>query len=111
MRISRMKKARIAIVGLGMAVVPHAKSVIELSDRGEVVYAFSPTPARRAKFAENFPFPQCRSMEAVPNDRSIAAVAVLTPANTHLALVRRCAAAGKHVPVEKPLEISTARTA
>jgi len=60
-----MKKARIAIVGLGMAVVPHAKSLIELSDRVEVAYAFSPSPARRAKFAETFAFPQCQSMEAV----------------------------------------------
>jgi len=42
------EKARIAIVGLGMAVVPHAKSLIELSDRVEVAYAFSPSPARRA---------------------------------------------------------------
>jgi predicted dehydrogenase len=104
-----MKKARIAIVGLGMAVVPHAKSLIELSDRVEVAYAFSPSPARRAKFAETFAFPQCQSMEAVLNDRSIDAVAVLTPANTHLDLVRRCAVAGKHVLVEKPLEITTAR--
>lgn len=34
---------------------------------------------------------------------------VLTPPNTHLELVERCAAAGKHVLLEKPLEISTLR--
>lgn len=34
---------------------------------------------------------------------------MLTPPNTHLDLVRRCAEAGKHVLLEKPLEITTER--
>ena len=34
---------------------------------------------------------------------------MLTPANTHLDIARRCAAAGKHVLLEKPLDITTAR--
>jgi predicted dehydrogenase len=36
-------------------------------------------------------------------------VAVFTPANTHCDIAERCAAAGKHVLMEKPLEITTAR--
>jgi predicted dehydrogenase len=36
-------------------------------------------------------------------------VLVLTPPNTHLEIVERCAAAGKHVLLEKPLEVSTAK--
>ena len=104
-----MKKSRIAIVGLGMAVVPHAKSVLDLPDRVEVAYAFSPSAARRAKFAEKFPFPQCDSLETILKDGSVDAVAVLTPPNTHLEIVKRCAVAGKHVLLEKPLEINTAR--
>ena len=35
---------RIAIIGLGMAVTPHARSLIDLKDRVEVVAAFSPRP-------------------------------------------------------------------
>jgi UDP-N-acetyl-2-amino-2-deoxyglucuronate dehydrogenase len=104
-----MKKSRIAVVGLGMAVVPHAKSALDLADRVEVAYAFSPSAVRRAKFAEKFPFPQCERLETIFEDRSIDAVAVLTPPATHLDLVRRCAEAGKHVLLEKPLEITTAR--
>ena len=34
---------------------------------------------------------------------------MLTPPNTHLGIVKRCAIAGKHVLLEKPLEITTAR--
>ena len=100
---------RVAIVGLGMAVTPHAKSLLDLSDRAEVAYAFSPSAERRKKFAERFPFPQCNRLETIVEDRSVDAVLVLTPPNTHLEIVSRCAAAGKHVLLEKPLEISTVR--
>jgi len=98
---------RVGIVGLGMAVTPHAKSLLDLEQRVEVAYAFSPSAARRAKFAERFPVPQCDRLETILEDRSVGAVLVLTPPNTHLEIVERCAAAGKHVLLEKPLEIST----
>ncbi len=104
-----MERTRIALVGLGMAVTPHAKSVLDLADRAEVAFAFSPSAARRAKFAAQFPFPQCERLETILEDRAIGAVALLTPPNTHLDLAKRCAAAGKHILLEKPLEISTAR--
>lgn len=104
-----MKKTRIAIVGLGMAVVPHAKSALDLAERVEVAYAYSPSTERRAQFAERFPFPQCDKLETILGDSSIDAVAVLTPPNTHLEIVKRCAVAGKHVLLEKPLEITTVR--
>ena len=98
---------RVALVGLGMAVTPHAKSLIDLRDRVEVAYAFSPSAERRSRFASQFKFNLCEKIETILNDRSVDAVLVLTPPNTHLELVERCAAAGKHVLLEKPLEIST----
>ena len=101
--------SRVGVVGLGMAVTPHAKSLLDLKDRVEVAYAFSPSRERRAKFAERFPFPQCDRMDTILDDRSVGAVLVLTPPNTHLEIASRCAAAGKHVLLEKPLETSTAR--
>jgi UDP-N-acetyl-2-amino-2-deoxyglucuronate dehydrogenase len=100
---------RVAVVGLGMAVTPHAKSLLDLEHRVEVAHAFSPSAARRESFAGRFAFPQCSSLETILEDRSVQAVLVLTPPNTHLELVSRCAAAGKHVLLEKPLEVSTQR--
>jgi len=105
-----MRKHRIAIIGLGMAVTPHAKSLIDLKDRVEVVAAFSPSAARRAAFVEKFPFPAADSLDAILGDRSIDCVEILTPPNTHLDLVRKCAEAGKHILLEKPLEITTERS-
>lgn len=92
-----------------MAVTPHARSYLDLRDRVEVACAFSPTAARREAFAKKFPFPTGADLDAVWSDRSIDAVTILTPPNTHLELVQRAAQAGKHVLLEKPLDISTAR--
>ncbi|MEF2071805.1 Gfo/Idh/MocA family protein [Consotaella aegiceratis] len=102
-------KRRTALIGLGMVVDSHAASLRDLSDRVEVAYAFSPTAARREAFAERFAFPTCDSLETILADDSVDSVIVLTPPNTHLDIVRRCAEAGKHVLLEKPLEITTAR--
>ncbi len=101
---------KVGLIGLGMAVTPHAKSLLDLRDRVEVAYVFSPSAERRAKFAARFPFPQCERIETVLQDRSVDAVLILTPPNTHLELVERFAAAGKHVLLEKPLEVSTDRS-
>ncbi len=104
-----MTRTRIAIVGLGMAVTPHAKGLLDLTDTIDVAAAYTPSEARRKAFGEKFPFPLVDSLDAILNDKSIEAVAVFTPANTHANIAERCAAAGKHVLMEKPLDITTAR--
>ena len=104
-----VSRTRLAIVGLGMAVTPHARGLVDLADKVEVVHAFSPSASRREAFAERFPFPTCDSLDTILNDDSVEAVAVFTPANTHRDIARQCAAAGKHVLMEKPLDITTAR--
>ena len=105
-----MAKSRVGLVGLGMAVAPHANSLRDLSDRVEVSYAFSPSASRRTAFSARYPeFPLVDNLDDVLADPGIDAVFVLTPPNTHLELVQRCATAGKHVLLEKPLEIDTTR--
>lgn len=102
-----MKK--IGIIGLGMASGPHARSLQDLKERVEVKAAFSPSAERRRAFAEAHGFPAVDRADAIFSDPSIDAVLLLTPPNTHLDLVRQAAVAGKHVLLEKPLEISLER--
>lgn len=106
-----MTRTRIAVIGLGMAVAPHAKSLLDLAGRVEVKACYSPTEARRAAFAETYGLPVSGDIDAIFADPTVDAVMLLTPPGTHLDLVRRAAAAGKHVLLEKPLEISFARSA
>ena len=105
-----MPRRRIALVGLGMAVTPHAKSLVDLQDRVEVVWAMSRSEERRAAFAARFPFPTTGDLERIVEDRSISAVGVLTPPNTHLEIVEKLTKSGKHVLLEKPLAITMERS-
>ena len=82
-----MARRRVALCGLGMAVTPHAKSLVDLQDRVEIVAAMSRSAGRRAQFAESFPFPLTDRLDQLIEDKSISAVAVLTPPNTHLEIV------------------------
>jgi predicted dehydrogenase len=104
-----MTRHRVALIGLGMALAPHAKSLLDLQDRVEVAHAMSPSEARRKSLAARFPFHTTGSLERILDDRTVDIAAVLTPPNTHLEIATRLAQAGKHVLLEKPLEISTSR--
>src|SRR5260221_2981759 len=106
---SAMARRRVAIIGLGMAAAPHAKSLLDLADRVEIVSAFSRSTERAAAFAKQFAIPTTTDLAAIVADKSITAALILTPPWTHLDLVRTLAGAGKHILLEKPVEATTAR--
>jgi predicted dehydrogenase len=103
------KRLKVGLIGLGMAVKPHVSGLVRLADRVEVAGAFSPSAERRRAFADSTGFPVVASAEELLGDRSVDAILLLTPPTTHLDLVRRCAAAGKHVLLEKPVEATLGR--
>ncbi len=103
-------RLRLAIVGLGMAHKPHLQSLRELQDVAEIAPCYAPSATRREAFgAANPDLPLASDLDAVLQDRSIDAVVLLTPPTTHLDLVERCATAGKHVLLEKPVDVSVER--
>ncbi len=103
------RKLGIAVIGLGPASLPHSKSLLDLADRAEVRFAVSRSGERARAYAGQFPFPTTTDLDAVLADRSVDAVIVLTPPSSHLDVSARCLEAGKHVLVEKPLELTSAR--
>lgn len=103
-------RMRTAIIGLGMASPQHAQSLLELKDEVDVVAAFSPSSNRRSAFAERFGLPVVENVDVIFNDASIDYIIILTPPNTHLELVQRAADAGKHVLLEKPLDVTLDRS-
>lgn len=101
---------RIALIGLGMGSAPHAQSLTDLHDRVEVVAAYTRSPERARAFTQRFAFPISHDLEAISADASIDCVLVATPPNSHLELVERFARAGKHILLEKPLDVTLARS-
>ncbi len=95
---------RIGIIGLGMALKPHLRSLEELAERVEIAACYTPSDVRRRAFAAAHPYPLADDLGRVLGDRTIDCALVLTPPNTHLDLVERCAQAGKHVLLEKPID-------
>lgn len=100
---------RVSLIGLGMAVEPHARSLMELQGEVQVRWAASPSSVRTAAFATRYPFPVTNDVAATIQDPEIDAVILLTPPNTHLELARQAFEHGKHLLVEKPLDVTLER--
>ncbi|MSQ59500.1 MAG: Gfo/Idh/MocA family oxidoreductase [Betaproteobacteria bacterium] len=103
-----MKSIGVGIIGLGMAVKPHAMALKELAPRIQVAGAFSPSPERRRGFAQSYGLPVVDSLEALLEDAKVQALIILTPPRTHAELALRAARAGKHVLLEKPMDVAYA---
>lgn len=102
------KKRGMGVIGLGMASLPHGKSLEALVDRVDVRAVFSPSAERRQAFAERFSMPAVERVEDVLDDPSIDAVILLTPPNARQDLVEALASRKKHILMEKPVERTTA---
>jgi len=99
------------IVGLGMAVKPHALALRDLAHAIDVAGGYSPTPERRAAFAAEYGFPVVDRLETLLEDRSVEALLVLTPPRAHGEIATAAARAGKHVLLEKPIDVDLPRAA
>ncbi len=97
-----------AIVGCGMIANFHARAIADL--RGaSLVACYSRSPEAVDRFAAEH---QCRGYHELAEmlaDPAVDIVTICTPSGAHLEPAVAAARAGKHVIVEKPLEITLAR--
>jgi len=100
-----------ALVGLGPAALPHLRSLQDLMDRIELRYAYARQPRADRIHPYSGPVRLTDSLELILQDPEVQAVIVATPPSTHLDICQRCFAAGKHVLLEKPLELNLERSA
>ena len=99
-----------ALVGLGPAALPHLRSLQDLTDRIELRYAFARQPRADRIHPYTGLVHLTDSLELILQDPEVQAVIVATPPSTHLDICQRCFAAGKHVLLEKPLELNLERS-
>lgn len=100
-----MKKIGIGVIGLGMAARPHMLALRDLAAKVDVLGCHSPSAERRAAFARTHGVPVVDSLDALLGDARVDAVLVLTPPRTHAELAMKAARAGKHVLLEKPIDV------
>jgi len=103
----------VGIIGLGMAVKPHALALrdLEAAGRVRVLGGFAPSGDRRAAFAAAWGWPVFDRIEALLHAPGLDLVIILTPPRTHLPLAEQALAAGCHLLVEKPVEWDAPRAA
>lgn len=101
----------VALVGLGPAALPHLRSLQDLTDRIEFRYAFARRPDPERVLPYTGLVQLTNSLDLILQDPEVQAVIVATPPATHLDICEKCFAAGKHVLLEKPLEVNFERSA
>lgn len=95
------------IIGCGMIAKFHARAIADAGAKLVACYNRSPGPAA-ALAAET----GCRAytdLDALLADPAVQVVTIATPSGAHLEPALAAAAAGKHIIVEKPLEITLDR--
>ena len=96
------------IVGLGLIADFHARAVSEMAD-AELVGCLSRSQEKADSFARKHGCRGYSSMHAFLSNPQLDVVTVCTPSGSHLEPAVAAAEAGKHVVVEKPLEITLER--
>lgn len=101
-----MPPVGIAIVGCGgMIAGVHAAALKEIPD-ARLVGAWSRSPEKTQRFSEQHGVRAYRSHEELLGDPAVEAVSICLPSGHHAEYGVKAAAAGKHVIVEKPIDIS-----
>jgi len=100
-----------ALVGCGMIARFHAKALAEIPGT-RIAALVSRTQAGAAKLIEEAGMPPCpafATLDEALKAPGVDVVVITTPSGAHLEPAVAAAAAGKHVVVEKPLEITGPR--
>lgn len=96
------------IIGCGMISRFHCRAINDV--RGaKAVACFDRNPASADKLAAEFGLTAYHDLNEMLADTAVDAVTIGTPSGAHLEPTLAAAKAGKHVIVEKPLEVTTKR--
>jgi len=110
MGAGRPQDIRLGVIGLGRMGMLHAENLAS-GAKGIELARITDTSAEVARAAgERLGVESSSELESVLEDPAIAGVVIATPTATHVELVERAAAAGKHVFCEKPVSFDTEST-
>jgi len=93
------------IVGAGMIAHYHAEAIKQLGNAKLVAVCDSLAPSAQ-QFGQKFECLPLTSLDELVKREDIDVVTVATPSGTHAEIAMKCAEAGKHCIVEKPIDIT-----
>jgi len=99
------RKLRIGIVGCGEIAVQHARG-IHGANNAEIGMVMDVVSDLAKDLGEKYNVPYTTDIDALLNQKNIAAVYIATPHYLHAPLTIKAARAGKHVMVEKPMAVN-----
>lgn len=99
----------IGIIGTGSITGKHAQAISEIGG-AELVALYNPNPESAAKAKDQFGLPVFTDLNDFLNVPDLEIVCVCTPSGMHLEPSLAAAKAGKHLMIEKPIEINLQRT-
>jgi UDP-N-acetyl-2-amino-2-deoxyglucuronate dehydrogenase len=98
----------IGVIGCGAIAPVHAQAVLAAGG-ARLVALLGRSPERAEALAQRFSVPWTVSLDTFLARPDLDAVLIGTPSGTHAELGVRAAAAGKHVLVEKPIDVTLSR--
>lgn len=102
-----MKVKKFGVIGCGMISRFHARAIREIG--AELVACYDYLPIAAERYAQEFGCKAYAELKEFLADPEIQIVTICAPSGAHLEPAVAAARAGKHVVVEKPLEVTTER--
>ncbi|WP_269526545.1 Gfo/Idh/MocA family protein [Coraliomargarita parva] len=98
-------KVRFALVGCGVIAKTQVRALLEMKEQVDLVCLCDIDESQAQALSEEFDIPTM-DLDTLCRDTTIEAVTVCTPSGLHADLAVRLMEAGKHVIVEKPMDIT-----
>lgn len=99
---------KIGIIGTGAIAIKHAQAITSLGN-AELAGLYNPNPVSAEKANRNFSAPVFSDWEEFISLPGLDVVCICTPSGMHLEPALKAIQAGKHVFVEKPIEVTLDR--
>lgn len=102
------RKLRIGIVGCGTISDIHAQA-IQQSKNAELISVFSRSEKNACRVGEKYETKWSVDWDEFISDPNLDAVSICTPSGNHFDFGKKAAEAGKHIIIEKPIEVTLKR--
>lgn len=99
---------KIGIIGTGAIAVKHAQAIESLAN-AELAGLFNPNPVSAEKAQNKFSAPIFKDWKEFIELEGLSIVCICTPSGLHLEPALQAIEAGKHVFIEKPIEVTLER--